>query len=322
MAFIVPTADDFHKQINRFTDDFHKKIGNRTIIEWGQHLSSINDSAFRVDHAGTLFKLYSLFAYIEFPYMHIMCSRRNKGKINKLIYLDLYCGNGLNRIQIDKKESFICGSALLALLASHSRSRGEGKCYFDSMILVDSNVNNTKLLSQRCKAIVSELGISREISVQDGFYNTSPNILTITGDSTDAVFISKLTSHLKSTWDKNPYIHIMLFIDPDSPERLRMSTLRELLTFPADLLLLLHTGIFAEMINKKRYRPNTVMDMLDINSAEISQLLSKTHKPSYLRKRETIQNCEIKRITSCSNRCDCLIPVSITTNIFCPIILI
>jgi hypothetical protein len=122
-----------------------------------------------------------------------MCSRRNKGKINKLIYLDLYCGNGLNRIQIDKKELFICGSALLALLASHSRSRVDGKCYFDRMILVDSNVNNTKLLSERCKAVVSELE-SREISVQDSFYNTSPNILTITGDSTDAVFISKLST--------------------------------------------------------------------------------------------------------------------------------
>ena len=76
--------------LERFTQDFHKKIAGRNMIEWGEYLYSLNQTAFPIDHLGTLYKLYSLFAYIEFPYMHIMGSQRNKGVINKLICFHLY----------------------------------------------------------------------------------------------------------------------------------------------------------------------------------------------------------------------------------------
>jgi len=60
------------KLYERFNENFKVKIGNYTIPEWGTILASMNSEAFSVENTGTLFKLYSLYAYLKFPYLHII----------------------------------------------------------------------------------------------------------------------------------------------------------------------------------------------------------------------------------------------------------
>jgi hypothetical protein len=64
--------------IERFKKDFTEMIGNKDIIAWSNYLSKKNSTAFSVEHPGSLFKLYSLYSYLIFPYLPIIGSWKSK----------------------------------------------------------------------------------------------------------------------------------------------------------------------------------------------------------------------------------------------------
>jgi len=247
-----------------------------------------------------------------------MSSQRSKGVIDKLVYLDLFSGNGLNKIEINNSKIFVCGSPILALLASHFMSDEMCDRYFDHMILIDKNISNSTLLSKRLERLLQELEIASRLNLSNTL-ETNPNITTITGDMTDNHFVDRLVTHLDKIWSNSRSIHIMMFIDPGSPQNLRMSSLKKLLSFPGDVIMLLHPGLFSQMVNKKRYKPETLQSMLDISIAESRQLLSKTYSPSRLgdyyvgKYKKAIQDIEIRKIITGSSRREVIKTASIKT---------
>jgi hypothetical protein len=81
--------------IDKLLTDFNEEIGDKNILTWSQFIASKDLTAFRVEHPGTLFKLYLLYQYLRFPYIPIMQKLRFKFKSRKLIYIDIFSGNGL-----------------------------------------------------------------------------------------------------------------------------------------------------------------------------------------------------------------------------------
>jgi three-Cys-motif partner protein len=305
---------------NRFIKDFHDSIGDHTLVAWGRELATDNDKAFPVEHTGNLFKLYSLYSYLIFPYLHIMPNQRARSQSPfKLIYLDLFAGNGLNRIETNKREYYVCGSPILTLLASFLMSqRRRYSCYFDQMILIDQKKENVALLSQRINCVAKKLNIDSVITVSNKLEDRNSNVTVTKADVTDDRFVQILIDVINKIWTNN-HIHVMLFIDPDAPRNLKMQTLKEMLKFPGDLLMLLHPGIFAEMTMKKRYNEKTLMSMLGIDRKEAESLMTERQEPAvlseyYVKKYEAaIKGTPISRLKQGGNKREVVIKVHIST---------
>lgn len=308
---------------DRFQENFRKSIGGHTLIDWGKVLASADEKAFEVEHTGNLFKLYSLYSYLNFPYLHIMPNQRRMAiSPFKLIYLDLFSGNGLNRIETNGRKYFVCGSPILALLASFLRSqRREYSCDFDHMIMIDQKDENISLLSERLKLVASQLGIDSTISISNNVGNSKANVIVAKGDVTDDKFVQELTDSMDEIWG-NDLVHVMLFVDPDSPRGLKMKTLKKMLSYPGDLLILLHPGIFSEMTMKKRYNAESLMSMLDIGESEARSLLTTKQTPSKLADyyvgeyENAIRNTSIRRLRDGTNRRNVVVKVPIRTKQF------
>ncbi|MGH9982467.1 MAG: three-Cys-motif partner protein TcmP [Nitrososphaeraceae archaeon] len=289
------------KLYQRFINDFNQKIHGKTINEWSTTLADRNEKAFNVDHPGTLFKLYSLYAYLIFPYLPIISNLRRKNN-GKMIYVDLFAGNGLNKIELGKSKYFVCGSPILALLATYILSQGKSEsCFFDKMILVEKDRENVDLLKERLKLIIKDLGIKHSVNIGDNIQSDS-KILVLKGNVKEANFINQLTNEIDRIWN-NKLLQSMLFVDPGSPENLDMNMLKQLLGYPGDLLMLLHPGIFAEMINKKRYKITTLRSMLGLQTEDVQSIYTNTHTPSKLitayvdRYKEAVKEIEMRRLT-------------------------
>ncbi|MGH9988455.1 MAG: hypothetical protein ACRD8W_31350, partial [Nitrososphaeraceae archaeon] len=124
---------------DRIKSNLQEKIGDRTVAEWSLYLKSLDNFSFPVKHTGTIFKLYSLFTYLIYPYISIIANQRNQNAHYKMLYIDLFAGNGLNEIIDKSRMHYICGSPILAILASHlmSKKRQKYSCYFDCMLLFE-----------------------------------------------------------------------------------------------------------------------------------------------------------------------------------------
>jgi len=299
--------------IDRFTRDFQEEIGGKNLKEWADFLSNKDNTAFEVDHTGTLFKLYTLFSYAKWPYLKIMANQREKYK-TQLIFLDLYCGNGLNKIATN--NTFVCGSSILVLLASYiiNNSRAYNG-HFDHMVLIDKDKNSIEILEERCKTMLNELGI-KTLDVGNSL-STNAKIILLKADVLDSSFIMDLSSWLRSLWTKN-FIHTLLFIDPDRAGNFNMDILIQLLKFPGDLFILLHPGTFVEMVNKGRYNIETIQKMLAITHDEALNLFNikknKELTEFYLKRFENvITTTTIDHLRSGSNRRDVIITIPITT---------
>jgi three-Cys-motif partner protein len=303
--------------IERFKKDFQDQIGTKNLQEWAKFLADQDETAFVVDHTGTLFKLYILYSYIKWPYLKIMANQRQQHH-TKLIFIDLYAGNGLNKISTPS-EIYVLGSSLLALLAAYlinNLRNYDG--YFDHMVLIDKNAKSIESLQNRCKIILNELGENR-ITVGDSLSSNS-RIITLKSDIQDSDSIMLLSNWLDSIW-KNNLIHTLLFVDPDRAANFSMNTLIKLLRFPGDLFVLLHTETFVEMVNKERYNPDTIQNMLGVTKEEVSKIFElKTNKEKaeyYVRRFEsTISETQIDKLKKGSNRREVIItiPITIGTN--------
>lgn len=297
--------------------EFNRNIGDKNLAEWGKYIGKTNSTAFKVTHSGTLFKLFSLYSYLLYTYLPIMRNWRSISNSRKLLYIDIFCGNGLNKLTINGKETFVCGSAILTLFASHRLTQNfRNNYFFDNMLLIDRRENNIDLLKQRCDHLISELNLSNINSI-DTTFNTKSKINFVRGNLKSDSFVNRIISHIEDYWSKNQLIHIMFFIDPGSPPSLRMSTLRSLLVYPGDLIMLLHPGIFAEMVKKKKYKDETLKEMLDLRDYEINKLnrftvpqLQKLYVDRYINE---IRKIEIRKITKGSPFREIITPVHIRT---------
>ncbi len=301
--------------LDRFIKNFKKiKIGKKTILDWSYHLATKDSKAFEVQHTGTLFKLDLLYSYLDFPYLHIMSRQRQKYN-TKLIFLDLYSGNGLNKIK-SESSLFLCGSSLLALLCSHNQTiKKQYPCYFDYTVMIDNDKDSITTLYDRCDALTKDLKISNKLKLSNKF-ETDAQLLTIRGDVINQDFISQLCLWLDSIWQDK--IHIMMFVDPGSPGRLSMQTLTNLLTYPGDLIILLHQELFVEMVLKKRYNTDTIQRMLGMNKTDAESLFNKSKAELsrlYVKRFvDTIQGVKIDRLSSGSNYRNVVSSIKIRTD--------
>lgn len=232
----------------------------------------------------------------------------------KLIFIDPYAGSGLNKISTPK-EIYVCGSSLLALFASHliNKSR-EYDGYFDHMVLIDKSSKSIEVLQNRCRIILNELGENR-INIENSL-SSNARIITLKSDIQNTDSIRELSQWLESIWEKN-FIHTLLFVDPDRAANFSMNILAELLRFPGDLFVLLHTDTFVEMVNKERYNITTIQNMLGITEEEVGNIFElKTNKEKaeyYVRRFEsTIRNTRIDKLRNGSNHRDIIITIPIT----------
>jgi hypothetical protein len=93
------------------------------------------------------------------------------------------------------------------------------------------------------------------------------------------------------------WIHGLIFLDPPSPGEMPLGFLKKLLSVPSDVIALLHTGIFAELVNTKRYSPDTLANILDCDAREAEPLLHQTHGIEELGKIYVNKFCELLRET-------------------------
>jgi three-Cys-motif partner protein len=261
----------------RLKKHFREKISNRTIEEWGIHLTTINSSSFKINHTGTVFKLYSLYEYLIYPYLHIIPNQRRLNAPYEMVYLDLFAGNGLNEISDARdRKYFVPGSPILAILASFRiQSHRSYPCYFDKMLLIDSDKQTTDILLDRCNVMVDALRAQNSLTIGHG-YNSKKNIQVIKADITNANSASDLLNNLQQIRNGGK-MHIMLFIDPPTPVSLELPTIKNLLTFPSDVIMLLHSGIFATQVKKRIYNPSTLQKMLGIGPEEANNLLESNY---------------------------------------------
>ncbi len=81
---------------------------------------------------------------------HIYTLYRQHYPNYKMVYLDLFAGNGLNKIEYERRKYFVCGSSLPSLLSAYSLTQTrQYSCYFDHMILIDNNPRSNGLLADR-----------------------------------------------------------------------------------------------------------------------------------------------------------------------------
>lgn len=304
---------------DRFKDNFSNSIVGNTLIQWANELSKMSSQAFNVEHPGNFFKLYSLYAYLLFPYLHIMPNQRSRSKSPfKLIYVDLFAGNGLNSIETNGRNYFVCGSSILTIFACYLRSQSRKyDCYFDHMFMIDQKEDSLEILSHRIQYVAKKLGIDSRLRISNNVDDTSSNVVITKGNVTNDNFIQSLTKTIEKIWGGD-LIHVMLFVDPDTPGNLKMQTLKKLLQYPGDLILLLHPGIFIEMVMKKRYKEESLIAMLDISASEAKDLLSEKQTQAklseyYVKKyQDAIRETPIKRLKG-QNRRNVIIKVPIQT---------
>lgn len=133
----------------------------------------------------TLLKLSYLNYYLG-VFLRIGGYRKQRGRFDKIVFLDAFGGSGLVRIAGSKYA--VLGSTILAATASSSGST------FDQVISIEIDHKRASLLRERC----SILGLS--------------NVVVIEGDSNNEVQL------LPRKVGIGPKTIVMLFIDPEGME--------------------------------------------------------------------------------------------------------
>jgi len=250
-----------------------------------------------VDNPGTIMKLLFLWNYMRFPYLHIMASQRQKqrakNRLGRLFYFDPYAGNGIVRVERDG-EIRIPGSAILALLAPillHEKRKTAYNYYWDVMILND-NKHRTSLV-KRCKYVTQQMpALEHLYTITTELSHASPNrarIIITNYDCTQETTWLIFEQFLNEVKRKSGWMHGLVFLDPPSPRNMPLKFLLKILSIPSDVITLLHTGMFAENVSMRRYKPNTLVNILDCDIRTAESLLEQTHtidelEDLYLRK--------------------------------------
>lgn len=280
------------RAINRVIEDWNQKIAGSTLREWAERLyGETGEEAFEVDNPGTIMKLLLLWNYMLFPYLHIMASQRQrqrkKNRLGKLFYFDPYAGNGIVKIRTSDQIIMIPGSAILALLAPillHEKRKTAYSYYWDVIILNDIKERCREVLVKRCKHIIKRTPTLEHpykiTATLSSIINTSPNERYIAVTNHNCVQEDSWLTFKQSFDDikrESGWIHGLIFFDPPSPDEMPLKHISKLLSIPSDVIALLHTGIFAENVNMRRYKPDTLTDILNCDIKTAESLLGQTH---------------------------------------------
>lgn len=258
--------------LDRLRHDWQTPISNSKLNEWGQKMYEVDSEfEFKVENPGMLFKLMFLWNYMRYPYLHIMASQRNKqiemGRNAKLFYLDPFAGNGVVTV-VDREQLRIPGSALLSILAptqlQASRKSVNYSYHWDLLIFNDYDKRSINSLQRRVEHLAKQLKVDRFYNSQTIRYNSL--------DCTDPSFWRWATRQLDELKGSSGWIHGIIYIDPPSPDEMQCSLLKDILRYPSDVIMLVHSGLFAENVNKKRYDNSKLTKILG-NSQEAKQLL-------------------------------------------------
>jgi hypothetical protein len=279
------------RAIDKIIQDWGSKIAGLTLQGWAEKLySETGEEAFEVDNPGTIMKLLLLWNYMLFPYLHIMASQRQKqrrkNRLGKLFYFDPYAGNGIVKVGTSDQIIMIPGSAILALLAPillHEKRKTAYSYYWDVIVLNDIKEEYREALIKRCKHIIGwtpTLEHPYTITVTLSSINTSPNERYIAVTNHNCVQEDSWLT-FKQSFDnvrrESGWIHGLIFFDPPSPDEMPLKHISKLLSIPSDVIALLHTGIFAENVNMRRYKPDTLTDILNCDIKTAESLLGQTH---------------------------------------------
>jgi hypothetical protein len=270
------------------------RILGLTAQKWAEKLyMDIGGEGFVVDNPGTLIKLLFLWSYMRFPYLHIMASQRHKHRaINpwaKLFYFDPYAGNGIVRVKVgEDNELTIPGSAMLALLAPillhKERSESKTISYYQWDIIALNDIRNDYkgMLITRYKYLFKNISATSYYKIHTEFPPGpigDEKITIITSyDCTQPNTWLNFKEFFNAAKGQNGWIHGLLFLDPPSPSELPLKYLPPLLSVPSDVIALLHTGVFAESVSKKKYKPETLENILNCDSKTAQSLLQQTHR--------------------------------------------
>lgn len=153
------------------------------------------------------------------------------------------------------------------------------------------------MLKDRFNLILDELKIN-DIGVGDSL-NSGEKISIIKSDVTNPKFIDEFCHWLDEKWEEYKRINTLLFVDPDSPRNLHMNTLKQLLHYPGDLLMLIHSGTFVEWLQKDVYANKTLKDMMGITDDGVSELKS---YPTLAEKEEFYIKCLADAVTGTTMR--------------------
>jgi len=304
--------------LDKLTNFWHKPIRNKNLNNWGQILYGQGKEEFQVNHPGTLLKLLFLWSYMLFPYLHIMArqryEQRQKRRDAGLFYLDPYAGCGVVKVGNDNGLR-IPGSPALALLAPinlHEERRNvKYSYYWDMVILNDNNSDYINDLRKRLDFLLQYVILYDSLFVNQINYFEED----CTNEETWIMFKNKINELKKD----NGWVHGLIFIDPPFPSSLRFRFLKKVLTVPSDVIALLHTGDFAENVNKRRFSPKTLASIIDENINEARSLLEQTHSTEelenlYINKFiKILKETKMEGIYKGSTIRDRVIPISIRT---------
>jgi hypothetical protein len=295
--------------MNILERNWRRRIARLTPQEWAENLySETGEDAFEVDNPGTVMKLLFLWNYMLFPYLHIMASQRAVqsayNRRAKLFYLDPYAGNGLVKVRVGSESIIIPGSSVLALLAPillHEERTPGYPYYWDIMVLND--INN----KYRTQLITRYMFILKRLSTLGHLYKIYSELPPPTLEDR-IVAVTDFECEQQTTWSgfrrflemvkgEDGWMHGLIFLDPPSPKEMPLRFLGELLRIPSDVIALLHTGIFADNVNMRKYRSDTLASILNCDIKDAESLLQNTHKIEELENLYVQKFCELLQVT-------------------------
>ncbi len=322
------------KAINRLKEDWKQKISGLSLREWADKLCrETRETAIVVENPGTIMKLLFLWNYMRFPYLHIMTSQRKKQRIRnrnaKLFYFDPYAGNGIIEVRHGNKSIRIPGSSMLALLApallsEKRRPNSIHDYYWDIVVLNDIEEDYRTQLKNRSQIIFDQLSTSKPR------YSFSSDLPSAVKDEEKIIAITAYNCEEEYTWlnfkqffdrmkGDRGWVHGLIFLDPPSPSAMPLGFMKHLLSVPSDVIALLHTGMFAELVNTKRISPNTLAKILDCDITEADSLLQQSFSTELLEEVyvETFVNLlkytVMQGISSGSRTRDVILPIRLRT---------
>jgi hypothetical protein len=299
------------KAIDLLRNYWDSRISGLTLQALAERLyTETGGEEFVVDNPGTLMKLLFLWSYMRFPYLHIMGSRREKYRKSnrqaKLFYLDPYAGNGVVKVRIEKdNEIRVPGSAVLALLVPTLLHKERSKIMnymWDLVVLNDVSDKHQQELIRRYTYMFKNLFTKESIlPLNYEIYSVIPSpplrayctVIISSYDCTQETIWVKFSQFLNAIKGQKGWLHGLVFLDPPSPAEMPLSLIPRLLSVPSDIVTLLHTGIFAENVIKRIYRPETLMNILNCDHKLAESLLQQTHTRNELEELYLKRFCDL-----------------------------
>ena len=250
---------------------------------------------FYTENPGTIFKLFFLMEYLEFPYAKIIrgLKRSLKEKYGhaEILYIDPFAGSGLTGVRLSNRKILLPGSAILPLIAQHKVLQG---ALFDKIFLCEINEKRALILRELVKKLITLLGkekynyaiktitdvlVSKEL--KEIMYDFDRRYIVIC--KLDANKLVKTLVNIIRERDRTSRVgmHCLIFLDPDGPTDLEAQALKELCQLPGDIFMLLHSTIFARKIKmwlKSESMRRKIIKALALSEKELDALKSMKSK--------------------------------------------